>query len=618
MMESGCSDKTGTDPTRAQHQSSPMGVSVCLQHFLYAIHALPVDDLLFHVGLKQEVMRDAHGVSGDFREGGIEGSNISFDGVANAFPVGTFSRHTDVSLVRLQGEMDGDIAIRIHHVSGNGDTVLYEEPFRKRQGKWESPDFPVGLSDGRIYLSCRVRGDFAIRHLGWWTVLENPPLSKFLVCITTYQGNEFVRNMIREICAYEPMRRFEMSLLIVDNGETLNRDQLPDDVRISLLPQPNLGSTGGVMRGLWQALSNKADYLVTIADDGLILPPEILYRLMILQFLVKKPIVVGSMMFYLNYPTVVFEQGARVSSHSYSPMVAMNHRLDLREPGSLERVYEEKSCDYSGSWLMSNPVGVMRFLPAFFLYLDDILQGVLLKRDGIRTIVPPHLFVWQTFGNDFRSYRGYTWYRNDLAMRLTAGLPIRVLPTAWGFSLRILSSLANYDYAQAELLVRSFEDALRPSSWACDPLAGADLIRGIRKNDPPNVDLSSCLSSRYVPLKTRKQPRLVSVAQRLFSWVTMAGYLNPFAKSVASDGGYVFRYHEDMASWQWAGYRKVAVIDREKRGYLCERSWKRMSKLLVRSFGVLFRLLWSIKSLRKQYQKPSLEYKAMWSETFEI
>ncbi|MHB8543821.1 MAG: glycosyltransferase [Leptospirales bacterium] len=595
---------------------------ICLQNFLFSINTLSIDGLSFQTDPDHSIELEEDGLSGFFPDH-TEGKILAFDGVVNAFPVGTFARHTSLSHVRLQGEMTGEISIQIRHVDETGNRILYEEPFEKRSGPWESPRIPIERQkevegqEGRYYLSCRIRGTFTVRDLGWWSISEHTCSPTFLVCVTTYQGNEFVRGMIGEICSYEPLKKLAMSLLVVDNGQTLRREQLPPDSRLSLLPQPNLGSTGGVMRGLHHARSTGADYLVTIADDGLILPPEILYRLMILQSLVKEPLSIGSMMLYLDRPTVVLEQGARVSEKTHDPMHSINTQADLLQPESFKHLYLEESCDYTGSWLMSDPVPVLHYLPAFFLYLDDVLQGLLLKQDGIRTIVPPHLFIWQTFGNDFKSFKGYTWFRNELAMRLGSGLSVQRLSTILWFFSRIRRSLTNYDYDRAQLLLISFEDVLRPSGWAQDPISGAERIQKIRKYDPTLLDFSSRLSTVYAPAKQRKRSRLISGAQRVFSFFTIAGYLNPFTKQVASDGGFVFRYQGDNDVWQWAGYRQVAVIDSDKRGYLCQRSWKRMTNILARTISASIRWFLSTGRLRKEYRKPSATYQKIWTETFE-
>ncbi|MHB8543822.1 MAG: glycosyltransferase family 2 protein [Leptospirales bacterium] len=591
-------------------------ICVCLQHFLFAINTLSIDGMIFQTDSNHSVNIEDNRIFGHFPEN-PEGETLSFDGIVNAFPVGTFTRHTDVSYVSLQGEMDGEIAIQVRHVDKSGDRVLYEEPFSNRKGHWESPGIPLGNQEGRYYLSCRVRGIFSVRHLGWWTTRDLSTGPSFLVCFTRYQGKEFFKEMIRDFCAYTPLKKLNISVLVVDNSETLRRDQLPDDHRISLVSQPNLGGTGGVMRGLSKARDSETDYLVTIADDDMILHPEIIYRLVTLQSLVNQPLAIGAMMLYLDRPTTLHEQGAVVPQKPFAAMHALGKGADLVLNSSIEILYRERHCDYTAWWLMSSPALNLPFIPAFFIYFGDITHGLLLRQDRIRTIVPPYLFIWQTFGFDSKSYKLYDSIRNELAMRLVSELAIHRLSTILWFSRKIRRSLANYDYNRALLLLRSFEDVLHPSSWALDPLAGSNRIQEIRNSDPLVLDFSSTLSTVYAPVKTRRRSRLVSISQRLFSFLTMAGYLNPFPKSVAADGGFVFRYQEDNDVWQWAGYRQVAAIDSNKRGVLCERSWRRMTEILLRTIRISIRWLWSAERLRKEYQRPSSEYEKMWSETFE-
>lgn len=613
---------TVTDNNASGFKKSPHNnpvenlICVCLQHFLFAINTLSIDNLIFQTGSHHSVKIEDNRIFGHF-PGKPEGEILSFDGIVNAFPVGTFTRHTDVSNIYLQGEMEGEISIQIHHVDKSGDSVLYEEPFRKRSGLWKSPRIPLEDQEGRYYLSCCVRGIFSVRHLGWWATRDQSTMPSFLVCFTRYQGKEFFREMIRDFCAYIPLKNLNISVFVVDNSETLRRDQLPDDHRISFVSQPNLGATGGVMRGLWKARNTGTDYLVTIADDDMILHPEIIYRLVTLQSLVNEPLAIGAMMLYLGCPTTLHEQGAVVPKKPFAEMHAIGKATDLVINSSIEILYQEQPCDYTAWWLMSAPALVLPFIPAFFIYFGDITHGLLLRQDRIRTIVPPHLFIWQTLGFDSKSYRLYDSIRNELAMRLVSGLDLRRGSTILWFLRKIRRSLANYDYNRALLLIRAFEDILLPSAWAKEPLSGAERIQEIRKYDLPVLDFSSRLSTIYAPVKERKRPRLVSGAQRLFSFLTIAGYLNLFPKSVASDGGFVFRYQGDNDAWQWAGYRQVAVIDSNRRGYLCERSWRRLMEILLRTISASIRWLWSVEGLRKEYQRPSSEYEKMWSETFE-
>ena len=103
--------------------------------FSLLIDTLDIGGLILQTTSNAPVTLTTEGVRGSFSES-KEGEWLSFDGIVNAFPVGTFSRHTGIQSISLQGEMEGDIAIQIRHVDEDAEHILYEEPFSHRNGHW--------------------------------------------------------------------------------------------------------------------------------------------------------------------------------------------------------------------------------------------------------------------------------------------------------------------------------------------------------------------------------------------------------------------------------------------------------------------------------------------------
>ncbi len=513
--------------------------------------------------------------------------------------------------------MKGKVGLQIHHADESGDRVIYEEPVKIRSGLWQSPSLPISGIDGRYYLTCQLQGPFSLHHFQWNTQDTSNSEDSFLLSITTYKSAKAL-DTIRDICLYEPLNTLKLSLLVVDNAQVIRRDQLPNDHRLHLVSQPNLGATGGYIRSLRHARFTEADYLVTLADDDMVLHPETLYRMMAFQCLTLKPIAVGSMMLYLDRPTLVHEQGATVPKRIYTPMRSINNQIDLTNPRSFRNLYRENICDYSGWWLLSRPVAVSSFLPAFFLYGDDILEGILLGKNDIQTIIPPHLFIWQTFGYDLKSFRTYLMARNELALRFSAEYPISAISTLTSFFQQILKNLSDYDYFRAEFFLLAFEDVLQPLNWISNPLKGVQRIQKIRSKEPPIENLSERLSKSYLPNRDKKRHRLVSMTQKFLSILTLNGYFNPFAKLFSTDGGLVYRSKSDHDSWQWIRYKQLAVIDQEKNGYICKRSWRKMASILGRSIQASLIFWWALPRLKKEYVKPSNEWEAVWGRTFEV
>ena len=129
--------------------------------------------------------------------------------------------------------------------------------------------------------------------------------------ITAFKRDDFVLPLLKDLCDYHPLKKFNLTFLVVDNGLTLNRSQLPNDHRVRFIPQINLGCTSGFMRGLLEAKSLKTDFMV-IADDDIVMPPETLYRMLVFQSLSINPIAVGAAMFVIRNPNILWEQGGKV------------------------------------------------------------------------------------------------------------------------------------------------------------------------------------------------------------------------------------------------------------------------------------------------------------------
>jgi galactofuranosylgalactofuranosylrhamnosyl-N-acetylglucosaminyl-diphospho-decaprenol beta-1,5/1,6-galactofuranosyltransferase len=589
---------------------------ICLQHFLFTMKAPGTDDLWIQCDAIDSLTRNDREITAHIAGENAEGT-IFFDGIGNAFPVESFARHTVVSHVRLKGDLEGEIALQILHVRDGQRKVLHEEPFLLRQGAWESPLLPLVSGEGRFVLSCRARGKVRLGNLGWWCDTVPPRPLSFLASLTIYHWGEPFLKTIRDLLAYSPLKDWNLSFLIVDNSQTFSLNLLPEDSRLTLRHQPNLGGTGGGMRGLCHARATGADYLVTIADEEMLLHPEIFYRMLGLQSLSNTPMAVGSMMVQFSPPNILGEQGSLVPKDSDGSMRHRNTGMNLSRSDSFGNLYREQPCNYLGWWLMSAPVSDIPFLPAFFLHYDDIMQGLLLEKTGIPMIAPPHLFIWQDLGNNLSSYRAFVTNRNKLAMLLILDFPLSRFRMVRGLLSKILESLVNFDYDLAGLHLFTLREATLSASWTLDPLGGSEQIQKIRRESTPRIDLSPLLSRSYLPAKVSKRSRSGTILQILFYYLTLAGYLNPFARSLTPDGGMVYRDEGDYDAWQRFGYRQVAVIDPGKKGYVCQRSWPRMLRILSGTFTTLLRFLWSFEKIRKDYQATSKSYEKMWQKTFE-
>lgn len=130
-------------PEGSTNSSQQPPVCICLQHFLFDLNSMAVNPLIYQTSSQDSLKQENDKLFGNFsqeQEGGV----LSFDGIVNAFPVGTFSQYTNIPTISLTGEMIGEIAIQIIHADDNGDeAILYEESFLERNGLWKSPPMTV-------------------------------------------------------------------------------------------------------------------------------------------------------------------------------------------------------------------------------------------------------------------------------------------------------------------------------------------------------------------------------------------------------------------------------------------------------------------------------------------
>jgi len=586
-----------------------------LQNFIFDFEKLEVEPLFLHSELVP-----THNSSGlSFSGPDNKDSSVSFDGIANSLPIQILNRHTSVQKIRCEVTLKTPQAtLQILRIDRQGELhLLHESAFSSDHNKktWESPWFPVSDDEGRYALTIRFRGSLEIVHASW--VGDADPIShpKFLISIPAYKRNESVVAILSDFGKYAPLAKFDITFLIIDHGKTLSRSMLPDDSRIHFISQENFGSTGGFMRAFLFAKDISADYLLT-ADDDILVSPEMFYRIMVLQALSNKLLVVGSVMITIQNPTVVAEQGAQVVPSKVRFAHAHSRNIRLLSPTERTAIYEEKPCDYTAWWLSCSPVKALSPLPPYFMRGDDVLEGILLGQNNALTVVPPHCFVWhEAFATKSSPWRAYLSFRNDLTNRFILGGPPFPLRTAASILGVILPCILNYDYNIAEWYIRALNDTLDSPAWILDPARQTEIVHRWMKEEPLSTDLSARLSPSFAKRLLTPRSKPYRVLRRIAYFVTGANYLNPFARELSPDGGLAFRTHGDYQGWGTIGYRQVAVINPEKKGYICRRSWKMMAKTTLGTFSAVLRFILSHKAATQGYQTATRS-EDIWRKAF--
>jgi len=586
-----------------------------LQNFLWRIIGISVQDLFFRSSGQWDIFEENRNSELFLRVPDDELAFIGFDGIANAFPIETFSRHTSISRIHLEGEFSGNLLIQIWHSEHGNKNLIYEDPFKFRSGVWKSPSLSLhpGMG-GRFFLSVKTKGPCSFKNLSWHS--ENPFSSpSFLAGFTIYRPEEVFFSLIQEISQYLPLTTVNLSVRIINQSGIDYRKKLPNDPRFKMIDQPNLGSTGGYMRGRWEA-AGIADFYFGMTEDDLITHPEMLYRMAIIQSVAHSQVAIGCMMCDLNNPAVLIEQGTKIHINAgIGPRWdIIGNGADLRSEKTLDFLFSEKPCTYQGWWGIMTSTEHTPYLPSFFLHYNDMLQGVLMERNGIPCIVPPHLFIWQSMGENLIGWRAYEEVSNKIAFNFILDFPVDLKIVArWEYE-KIFRCLQNFDYDLAEIYLMSFKNTIQSAKWTIEPEFIGRHLTLCSSLTPRFQDLSEKLSEdlnkRSFGDGLRKKLRII-----LF-YLTGWGYLNPFAKDFDLNGKYVYRKQEVFQGWKYMGFKSIAVVDHQKRGYICKRSFKKMIPLLISTILTTATFLIFGNRIRKNYLSLSGEYEKSWTQFF--
>ena len=326
----------------------------------------------------------------------------------------------------------------------------------------------MSLDNGvkRYSFSIKTRNSF-ILHKASWLVDDDIVVPKTVdISITTFKKEDYVIENVNALNKYAPIAEFDYRVLVVDNGNTLKIEDFDGSKNLKLISQPNLGGTGGFMRGLAEARVNGSDYILFM-DDDILLSPEVIYRAIAIAQIAKSHKAFGGMMFHYTKKDKLHEQGGRLPWRIKDFFKAINDGdfLDKELRGNLQynALYSEGEPDFSGWWFYMAEVKETPVLPNFFFKWDDICSSLFLQQKGIELSVFPSIFVWH---EDFAIKRhmfmpDYLSMRNEVFTFAFLNIPEKQMKISFQRTyLIILRDILMWDYSRAALRLKALEDVL--------------------------------------------------------------------------------------------------------------------------------------------------------------
>ena len=189
--------------------------------------------------------------------------------------------------------------------------------------------------------------------------------------MTTFRREETVRAAVARLgsaIAAHPLYHDAIDITVVDNGQTLRPEDVP---AARLLPNRNLGGTGGFMRSLllYQD-SGRHMHCLFMDDDASCEAGSIFRTLTFLRHAKDPKTAISGAMLYENIQFLQWENGAWFDGGCHS----LKRNVDLRDSASLlENEEEPDKPVYGAWWFFCFPLAQVRqYALPFFVRGDDI------------------------------------------------------------------------------------------------------------------------------------------------------------------------------------------------------------------------------------------------------
>jgi len=470
-----------------------------------------------------------------------KGGQISLNSYFNSFYEKFYAKYTNINSVYYLLKLEGDFQVAVYReVYGQNNRELISiENFSNCHladfVKLHLPSLVPNENAGRIYLEiicCSELGLFKESLL----VTDQEKLREVSLGIIscTFKKEAYIKTTVNTILQDNLLEKKEWKIFVVDNGRTLSEDDFREP-RVQLIPNRNMGGSGGFTRGLMEAIDETIYSHFLFMDDDIELDSECIYRLFSLYEYANSDFAVAGSMLDLYKKHVLYEAGSLYGKSpentDFAPFAVtpLKHNLDLENANSLNLLMLEDNIDYGGFWFFSfskeiiKEIGVL--LP-LFIKVDDMEFGLRITRNIEKKIVAfPSIAVWhEPFYAKFPYWDNYYHFRNNLITHtiydsLTYVDAIKIITEF------LLLCLLVFDYKTAEMVVKAFEDYMKGPEFIknSDPeILHSDVVKLSKSYAGQKIQQNYVLSSNQ--LAQNSKPGMLN---KIASLLTLNGHLLP-------------------------------------------------------------------------------------------
>lgn len=536
---------------------------------------------------------------------------VSTDTYFNSLSVGKWKRYTNVNDLIFSVKFKGKIKIiwrldRLHF-----SHKLIEEMHLESDNVTET-SFPLtfwkDLEDGMLSFDIEAL-DYSELYSFFYSTNSDilNPISLGVV-ITHFNRQQYVLpalDRLKSELLLDSYFKNKVSLNVVDNSQNL-----PEIDGVNIIPNENLGGSGGFTRGLMHLKENGSYTHCLFMDDDASCEVEGIKRtISFLEHALNHKTALAGAMLREAEMFRQFENGAKFDG----VCKAVKPNLDLREVHSLLINEQEEHIDYGGWWFFAFPLSeVKHYAFPYFVRGDD--SGFSLVHD-FKILTLNGISSWQ---EDFSLKNGPLPHYLDTRYHimhylhnLVRGNAKDVIKTT---ARMCLKNLLSYQYETALASILAMEDVMKGKSFWEQNVSMSERRPEIQKiiSAEKVIDIPYEVSSNVIWGKP-EEGRLA----RLFRWATLNGHILPKA------------FFKKGMVWQPKGfggnlrevyrYNKVLYIHwPTQKGFILEHDKKKFFSYLIRYTKAAFNLYKNYDSLKKEYQSSydELTSAEFWKKQF--
>ena len=370
---------------------------------------------------------------------------------------------------------------------------------------WQEYDLPISPEKDDIIEGFIIRtgaDEIKIRNCYWSLEVEGKIEPVKLALITpTFKKENYIEKNISYLKAelFKDVIAKEAHFFVIDNGRTLD-PALIDDNHVSVIPNPNVGGSGGFARGMLEVLRRKGKFTHTLLmDDDVSLCAESIKRTINLISILKpewqRSFISGAML-NLDIKDMQREDVGWVNPQggcvSQKPILRMTLTEDLVLNETLQPSKEMLRNAYAAWWYCAIPVKVIEEegLPLpIFVRGDDAEYGY---RSKPRFITMNSICTWhKDFPTKYSAVidRYYT-LRNTLCAQLATGFAPHsdfLGPVCGAVNLE----LNKFGYSNATFALEALEDFFRGPKFLADPALSKRRFDQLWRDTEKFVDLDT-------------------------------------------------------------------------------------------------------------------------------